>query len=143
MFPDSDAEYQEEVNPNDALPLPPRVEDIGVGSHKLTTVCKGCCAYCRFVCKASHRLTLFLSIPWQVETMVSEWLEELTDIRVQFVYGLRKLADFGDTVSVGSICTGWGVGDMVVDAVNKVVQSRNVHLHGRVPGSYPKAGWVQ
>lgn len=35
VFPESDAESQEEINPDDALPLPPRVEDIGVGSHKL------------------------------------------------------------------------------------------------------------
>lgn len=88
-------------------------------------------------------MTLSLFIPWQVESLLSEWMEQLIDVRVRFVYGLRKLANFGEEVTVGSICTGWGVGDMVVDAVNKVIQSRNQYLQGRVPGSYPKARWVE
>eukprot|EP00435_Cladocopium_sp_Y103_P036850 s2323_g9.t1 len=104
VFPESDAESQEEINhDDDALPKPPMVEDVGV------------------------------------ESMVSEWLEELIDVRVQFIYGLRKLADFGDEVTLGSICTGWGVGDMVVHAVNNAVQARNHLLQGHVPGKYPEA----
>lgn len=47
---------------------------------------------------------------------------------------LRKLAKFKkrDEITVGSVCTGWGVGDMVVEAINSALTQLD-HLAPKVP----------
>ena len=47
---------------------------------------------------------------------------------------LRKLAKFKnrDTITVGSVCTGWGVGDMVVEAINSALKQLD-HLAPKAP----------
>ena len=44
----------------------------------------------------------------------------MVNFAIKLLTSLNKLAKFKDSpvITAGSICTGWGVGDMVIDAVN-------------------------
>ena len=52
----------------------------------------------------------------------------------------------GGPVTVGSVCTGWGVGDMVVDAVNEYLQDHCAHHPESEDDAHqtpiPKAGQI-
>ena len=52
--------------------------------------------------------------------MVTSVLGVDGELRHKLLTSLNKLAKFKDSpvITAGSICTGWGVGDMVIDAVN-------------------------
>ena len=71
--------------------------------------------------------------------MVTHVLGDMDSLRVQLVTSLQKLAKVKDReiVTVGSVCTGWGVGDMVVDALNSALG----HLGHRAPKARSLSGF--
>ena len=53
--------------------------------------------------------------------MLRENLKQNPEVFSKMKRGLRKLAGDKASVTVGSVCTGWGVGDMVTEALNDVL----------------------
>lgn len=68
----------------------------------------------------------------QVDNLLHAFLVKHEGVREQLVEAMQGLAVNGE-ISVGSICSGWGTGDMVIDCLNLSL--------GRLCGpNVPKAG---
>ena len=64
------------------------------------------------------------SLPCKVSNFVEAWCNDSCPDLVPTIVGNLKKAfckTGKTTVSVASICTGWGVGDMVVDSINDIL----------------------
>lgn len=65
-------------------------------------------------------IIISLVVSWQVANIMHAWLGTNPMLREKLKSAMASLIQKSgaDVVTVGSICTGWGVGDMCIDALN-------------------------